>query len=208
VTSRYRLPNGGMITRLIAIAVGVALISVVIVVIVNRNRQPQAAPCAAQTTEARGVIGSEKEAYFRDGRVAARFACAGFKITVDPRGSREMLAALGPSGHGYGFAFPSSTPTAQKIQQVLKIDEKYTPFSSPMVVVTFKPIVEVLTRANVIQRATDGSSVVDIAALLDLARQSVRWDKLPGNMSRCRKEFPAGWSRFRSPTRGPRSTHC
>jgi hypothetical protein len=173
------------IIRVASIVLGVALISVVTIVIVNnRNREVRAQPCASDgpRTEVRGVIGSEKEAFFKDQRVSARFACAGLAITVDPRGSREMLAALKTPNHGYGFAFPSSTPTADKIIKELGVTEYFTPFSSPMVVATFKPIVSVLTRAKVVQQASDGSPVVDVTALLDLARQGTRWDRLPGNV--------------------------
>jgi hypothetical protein len=51
-----------------------------------------------------------------------------------------------------------------------------------MAVATFEPIVSVLTRANIIQRTSDGKQVVDVATLIDKARHSVRWDELPGNV--------------------------
>jgi hypothetical protein len=146
----------------------------------------QIAKCdlARPLTEAHGLVGSEKEGFFNDERVRREFACAGLAITVDSTGSREMPSML--SHAEYNFAFPSSSPTAQKIMDERGITERYTPFSSPMAVATFQPIVNVLTRAGIIQTATDGSPVVDIAALVDTARRSIRWDQLPGNT-----EYPA-----------------
>src|SRR5262245_52449921 len=61
------------------------------------------------------------------------------------------------------------------------VTDQFTPFSSPMAVATFKPIVTVLTGTGGLQHASDGSSVVDVAALLNLARAGTRWDELPGN---------------------------
>jgi hypothetical protein len=115
--------------------------------------------------------------------VRQEFACAGLSVKVDTTGSREMPAALGRTG--YGFAFPSSTPTAQKIMDERGITERYTPFSSPMAVATFQTIVDVLTRAGIVQTATDGRAVVDVASLLETARRGTRWDQLPGN-----QEYP------------------
>src|SRR5262249_2727587 len=134
----------------------------------------------------RGVIGSEKEPFFDDTRVLDRLRCLGFEVKVDSRGSRDMLEALGASGNGYGFAFPGSTPAAEKIMESVGTDQRIPLFSTPMVVATFRPIVAVLKRAGVIQAAADGTQVVDIARLLDLARHGTKWNELPGNT-----EYPA-----------------
>ncbi|MBB4905322.1 hypothetical protein [Actinophytocola algeriensis] len=171
-------------TRIVALAAGVVLI-IVAAVVVTRHGGSAADGCVS-AVPVRGVIGSEKEPFFDDDRVTARLACLGYEVDVDSRGSREMLDSLSQPGNGYAFAFPSSTPTAQKIQQTLEIDERLPLFSTPMAVATFRPIVAVLTRAGVIRKASDGTDVLDIAALLDLARRGVTWDRLEGNV-----EYPA-----------------
>jgi hypothetical protein len=171
-----------MIIRMLAIFTALGLIALVGWKVIERGIENEPTPCVADQLAVRGAIGSEKESFFEDERVLARFACAGLKVTVDPRGSREMLDALERDNHGYGFAFPSSTPASEKIKQDLNLVDQFTPFSSPMAVATFRPIVDALTRANVIQTASNGSQVVDIAALLDLARNGVPWERLPGNV--------------------------
>ena len=172
-------------TRIFALAVGVVLI-IVAAVIVAEHADGRAADGCESAVPVRGVIGSEKEPFFDDDRVTSRLACLGYDVAVDSRGSREMLDSLSQPGQDYGFAFPSSTPTATKIQQTLEIDDRIPLFSTPMAVATFRPIVAALTRAGVIQKASDGSDVLDIAALLGLARQGVTWDRLAGNV-----EYPA-----------------
>jgi hypothetical protein len=170
--------------RIIALVAGVVLI-IVAAVVVTREGGNAAGGCVSSVA-VRGVIGSEKEPFFDDDRVTARLACLGYDVEVDSRGSREMLDSLSQPGQDYAFAFPSSTPTAAKIEQTLEIDERIPLFSTPMAVATYRPIVAALTRVGVIQKASDGTDVLDIAALLDLARRGVTWDQLDGNV-----EYPA-----------------
>lgn len=171
--------------QVLSVVVAVVLISVVgWQIATNKFRDEPAGSCHAPEplSQVAGIIGSEKMPFFQDKRVIARFACAGVAVTVDPSGSRDMVATLRSHPRRYRFAFPSSTPTAEKVKQVTGSTDQIAPFSSPMVVATFKPIVTVLSRAGVIQRASDGSQVVDVAALLRLAREGRRWDELPGNV--------------------------
>jgi hypothetical protein len=166
--------------RVVALVVGVVLIIVAAVVVTRQRAADDASGCRTPVA-VRGVIGSEKEAFFDDQRVTDRLRCLGFDADVDSRGSRDMLDALQRGDHGYVFAFPGSTPAAQKIMATLQLGEQIPLFSTPMVVATFRPIVTALTAAGVIRKAANGTDVVDIAALLGLARNGTRWDQLPGN---------------------------
>ena len=134
----------------------------------------------AQLQTVRGVIGSEKLAFFADQRVKDVFAKHGLKVEVDPAGSRQIATAtdLDP----YDFAFPSSAPAAEKIQRDRKAARTYAPFSSPMVVATFDPIADLLTKAGVV-RDGPGYRTFDVQAYLGLVAQGTRWDQLPGNTS-------------------------
>jgi hypothetical protein len=163
--------------RITALVAGVVLIIVAAVVVTQRGKD--GANGCRTPAAVRGVIGSEKEAFFDDQRVTDRLACLGFAVEVDSRGSRDMLDSLGADA-GYAFAFPSSTPAAQKIMATLGVDEQIPLFSTPMVVATFRPIADVLTRAGVIQKAANGKDVLDIAALLGL-EEGTNWDELADN---------------------------
>lgn len=164
--------------RIIALVAGVVLI-IVAVVVVTRNEGESARGCQPGVT-VRGVIGSEKEAFFDDRRVTDRLACLGYTVEVDASGSRDMVRAL-QGDDGYAFAFPSSTPTAEKIMTELRLTERIPLFSTPMIVATFQPVVEVLRGAGVIVKTANGTEVVDVAALLTLAKEGKTWDELPGN---------------------------
>jgi hypothetical protein len=126
----------------------------------------------------RGVIGSEKQDFFRDPQVVKVFADHGLKITVDSAGSRQIATSVDLGT--YDFAFPSSAPAADKIQRERGITVKYAPFSSPMVVATFQPIAVLLAAAGIGKNGPAGWTF-DVARYLELVSKGTRWDQLRGN---------------------------
>jgi hypothetical protein len=128
-----------------------------------------------------GVIGSEKVAFFADERVREVFRAHGLELRVDPAGSRQIATTVRLDG--YDFAFPSSSPAADKLLAQHPAARTYAPFSSPLAVATFAPIVELLTQAGVV---APGSTTFDVQRYLELAAAGTRWDQLPGNTA-----FPA-----------------
>lgn len=154
----------------------VLLLAVVAVVIWGRG---DGGSEAGDVTTVRGVIGSEKQAFFTDQRVIDAFAKHGLKVEVDTAGSRQIATTVDLGK--YEFAFPSSSPAAQKIQRDRKVTTVYTPFQSPMAVATFEPIVQLLTANGVVHKGAGDYQVLDVAKYLDLAKAGTRWDQLPGN---------------------------
>jgi hypothetical protein len=132
-------------------------------------------------TTVRGVIGSEKGGFFADPAVQRVFAAHGLRLDLDPRGSRQMAATVDLSR--YDFAFPSSEPAAQALQQRRQVSTVYSPFSSPLAVATFSPIVDLLAAQGMVRRAPAGYWVLDLKAYLDAAAKGLRWDQIPGNVA-------------------------
>jgi hypothetical protein len=150
-------------------------------IVAVRNLLPAGAPgCGAATSVVRGIVGSEKEAFLRDPRVTEIFRCAGLELRIDPSGSRDMVGALKSDRGRYDFAFPASAPTALKITSMLGVNQTFRPFSSVMVVATFTDIAAVL-RANHVVEKVDGTEVILVDKLIDLARKEIRWRQLAGN---------------------------
>ncbi|MEU5262583.1 hypothetical protein [Amycolatopsis sp. NPDC021455] len=150
----------------------VLLLAVVGVIIWGDDSKPD-------LTTVRGVIGSEKQAFFTDQRVVDAFARHGVKVEVDTAGSRQIATTVDLGK--YAFAFPSSSPAAQKIQRDRKVTTVYTPFQSPMAVATFEPIVALLKANGVVRKGAGDYDVFDIGKYLELAKAGTRWDQLPGN---------------------------
>lgn len=161
--------------RLSIVLAAVLLVAVVVVIVIDQRGEGG----TGDTQVVRGVIGSEKLAFFNDRRVADAFAKHGLRVEVDSAGSRQIATSVDLGK--YEFVFPSSSPAAQRVQRDRKITAGYTPFSSPMAVATFEPIVTLLTAGGVVRNGQ-----LDVAKYLELAKAGTRWDQLPGNTT-----FPA-----------------
>ncbi|WP_433187342.1 hypothetical protein [Actinoallomurus sp. CA-150999] len=157
--------------RLISMALaGVLAVGVLIAIIEGRGSSHGAITI-------RGVIGSEKQAFFDDPQVQKAFTRNGLKVEVDSAGSRQIATSIDLKR--YDFAFPSSAPAADRIQQQRGITTKYTPFSSPMVIATFQPIAELLAREGVARHGATWT--FDMSRYLRLVARKVRWDQLKNN---------------------------
>lgn len=152
----------------VAVVLAVVLAAVVVLRVVP----------GTDTTTVTGVIGSEKAAFFADPEVEERFAELGYQVEVRSRGSRA-IATVDLSGDDFGF--PGSDPSAEHFQQVNGVDREYQPFYSPMVVLSYEPMVDALAEAGVTSRAEDGTWDLDMAAYLELAADRTRWRDLPGD---------------------------
>ncbi len=124
-----------------------------------------------------GVVGSEKLAYFGDPKVIDALARHGLRVQVEPAGSRQIATSVNLGK--YDFAFPSSEPAAETILRERNLTTKYTPFSSPMAIATFKPIVDLLTAAGVVRPGP--VPTLDMNRYLQLVDTGTQWNQLPGN---------------------------
>ncbi len=125
-----------------------------------------------------GLIGSEKQPFFQDERVQAALRRNGLDVRVQKAGSREIATAF--NLREYDFAFPAGVPAAQKIQQQYGISTSYDPFFTPMALMSWRPIAELLVQQGI---ATNegGYYLVDMVKLLPLLQNGTRWSELPGN---------------------------
>ncbi|MFI7128634.1 three-helix bundle dimerization domain-containing protein [Nonomuraea sp. NPDC050153] len=157
--------------------VAAAVVVAAVVVVVNTG-QDEPPPTPAPLTIVRGVIGSEKKAFFEDPRVQQTLAGKGVKVEVESAGSRQIATSI--DLRKYDFAFPSSAPAAESIQRRRHVNTKYTPFSSPMAIATFQPIVDLLTKAGVVkEKGTVPTFSVD--RYLGLVTAGTKWEQLSRN---------------------------
>ena len=154
-----------VLAALLAVGVGTAIVTSI--------RDQVAAKGPPPLTLVRGVIGSEKEPFFRDPAVAAVFARHGLMIKFDIAGSRETATRVDLDS--YDFAFPAGIPAAERIRRERKITAFYQPFYTPMAVGTFKPIARLLAKAGVASPLADGYWRLDMGRYLDLVGKKTRW---------------------------------
>ncbi|MEV0793216.1 three-helix bundle dimerization domain-containing protein [Kribbella sp. NPDC050459] len=173
---RHRFP-----IALPAAVAGVLVAATVATVLVVRSGDDVQAQTGQVTL--RGVIGSEKRAFFEDPDVKAALAEHGLEVRVDTAGSREIATSVDLGG--YDFAFPSSTTAAERILQPAAgrpavSGKKYSVFSSPMAIATYQPIVDLLS-ATGIAKQVDGTWYFDVRRYVDLAKANWRWTNVRGN---------------------------
>jgi hypothetical protein len=124
-----------------------------------------------------GLIGSEKDPFFKDPRVAAALKRGGFLVTVSTAGSRQIAAA---DLSKEDFGFPAGVPAAEKIRRDHGGSKAFVPFYTPMAVATWKPIVDLLATAGIVH--TSGAiTTLDVAAYMKLVDTNTRWRDLRGN---------------------------
>ena len=124
-----------------------------------------------------GLIGSEKDPFFKDPRVVAALKRGGFTVGVSTAGSRQIAANPLTDED---FAFPAGVPAAEKIRRDHAGSKAYVPFYTPMAIATWKPIVDLLTAAGVVHSA-NGVTTLDVSAYMRLVDTNTRWKDLPGN---------------------------
>ena len=131
-----------------------------------------------QTVELSGVIALDVEPFFKDPRVLKLLADNGFRLNVTRIGSRDMAQRVVAAG-GPDFLFPSGIVAANQILDAAKrvnlSGTQYTPFYTPMVIASWKPIAGILQANGLATPLTGGAYSVDLAKLVALMQAKTRW---------------------------------
>lgn len=169
--------------RVIGVILALVLIAgVAAAIIIGRSGHPSASSTGStgdkKLTLVTGVIGSEKAAFFADPEVEKIFRQHGLNVQVTTAGSRQIATTVNLKG--VDFVFPSSAPSAEKIQEKTGVSNVFAPFYSPMAIATFKPIVQILKNAGIANQDSSGIWHLNLAAYLKAVAAGTRWDQLPG----------------------------
>ena len=147
----------------------------------ERNAQEAARIEQARQVQARGLIGSEKEAFFADPRVQQALAARGITVVIEKAGSRAIAGRY--DAKAYDFGFPSGAPAAAQLKAQAKASAVFTPFYTPMVLASWRPIADILVANGIAERQGDIYYVVDLPALMDLIEKGKRWRDLKGSQA-------------------------
>lgn len=131
-----------------------------------------------QVVTVRGLIGSEKEAFFLDPKVIDALRKGGIEVHFEKAGSRTIASTADLSK--YDFVFPSGVPAATRLRQDHKSAKAYDEFFTPMVIASWKPIASLL-EANGIATNRGGYYTLDMKKYLDLVSTNKRWIDLQNN---------------------------
>ena len=127
----------------------------------------------------RGLIGSEKEDFFRDPRVVEALAKKGLTVEVEKAGSRQIATQF--KLKDYDFAFPSGAPAAEKIKRETKVNKAYEVFFTPMAVASWKMIATILEANGIVKQRDNIYYIIDMTRLLQSIAAEKRWSDLAKN---------------------------
>lgn len=131
----------------------------------------------ASVKEVKGLVGSEKEAFFADPQVQATLKKKyRLKVQAVKAGSREMAGA---DLAGYSFAFPAGVSAAEVLKKRSGAAQTYDAFYTPLAVASWEPVAGLLQRNGLVQQ-DQGVSWLDMRALLPLMQSGKRWSDLRG----------------------------
>jgi hypothetical protein len=148
---------------------------------VEKSAQAKAQIEQAKQVTLRGLIGSEKEAFFADERVQKALAALGITVTVEKAGSRAIAGRYDASR--YDFGFPSGAPAAAELRQKAKAGNVYNPFYTPMVLASWRPIAEILVANGIAERQGDIYYVIDLPGLMAMVEKGTRWRDLKSSQA-------------------------
>ncbi|MFE2874800.1 hypothetical protein ACFXG6_26200 [Streptomyces roseus] len=162
--------------RILGIALAVLLLSGVIAVALAGGKDEP----ATATKTVKGVIGSEKSAYFRDPDVVKALADKGYTVKTETSGSWAMnQLAL----KEFDFAFPSSSEPAPEIEAAAGVKGAQTtkPFFSPLVVIARSNAAKVLVDNGLATTNGRNSGTLLMGPYLKAASEDRKWQQLSGS---------------------------
>jgi hypothetical protein len=124
----------------------------------------------------RGLIGSEKETFFADARVQKALALHGITVNVEKAGSRVIAGRYDATK--FDFGFPSGAPAAQQLRSLSKASNVFTPFYTPIVFASWRPIADILVANGLAAKQGDFYFIVDLPGLMATVEKGTRWKEL------------------------------
>lgn len=108
----------------------------------------------------------------------------GLQVNYERWPSGKIAQVKDPKEFGQysDFAFPSGVQTSDKIKQSIKGSQAYNIFYSPMVIATWKPIVDIMSANNLLIK-TPQYSALDMDKFLNLMTSKTKWKELKGSES-------------------------
>jgi hypothetical protein len=134
---------------------------------------------SSQIVTVKGLIGSEKEAFFSDPKVVDALRKGGVVVQFDKAGSRTIASA---DLSKYDFAFPAGVPAATELRKNPKFQKAYDEFFTPMTIASWKTIADLLV-ANGVAKDQGGYYTLNMEAYLNLVMENKRWSDLKPNES-------------------------
>jgi hypothetical protein len=131
-----------------------------------------------QVITVRGLIGSEKEEFFKDPRVVEALRKGGVEVKIEKAGSRQIATSF--NLEEYDFVFPAGVPAAEKIRREKGVSRSFDVFFTPMTLASWRPIALIL-EANGVAEDKGAYFTLNMERFLQLMVDGRRWIDLAEN---------------------------
>lgn len=141
--------------------------------------RPELQGILGNRTKLFGFIGGEKEAFLADQDVVR--ALHGFGLDLDTRvaGSVEMVREQALLSQKPQFLWPSSSIMVEIAKQSgVKVHDDRVVLNTPIVVYSWQPVVDGLTKAGLVTVTAGGQHQLDLKALLEIVLSGTDWSKI------------------------------
>ena len=163
----------------LAVALAASVAAAVYVSATRKSTEQAAISAAAAVLDIRGMIGSEKESFFLDPRVADLLLTRHrMRVKVEKVGSREIAAR---DLKGYDFGFPAGTPASIALQKKAKARQVYPTFFTPLAIASWSKLIPVLEGEGIVTKTDGAYYISDMKRLLGLIEGGARWRDLKNN---------------------------
>lgn len=141
--------------------------------------RPELQGLLGNTTTLFGFIGGEKEAFLADRDVVQALRGYGLELESRVAGSVEMVRQQALLSQSPQFLWPSSSIMVDIARQSgVRIRNDRVVLNTPVVVYSWQPVVDGLTKAGLVTVTGDGHHQLDLKALLDAILAGTDWAKL------------------------------
>lgn len=160
----------------LALLVAIGLIGGIIMSARDKKSSDVQKQTEANTSVIRGLIGSEKEGFYRDPRVAAALLKHGLVVNFEKSGSREMAQRTDLAK--YDFGHPAGSPAAVKLQRTVKAQRTFNTYYTPMAVASWKKLIPMLEANGLVKQQEGTYYIIDMKQLLKMVADGKRWRDL------------------------------
>jgi len=165
-----------VLAPLLLVALALGLAAAIFTSIARQRSTSDAERARNAVVVVRGLIGSEKKAYFDDPRVVAILRAHDIDLQFETAGSRTMAARTDLKS--YDFGFPAGVPAAKRLIAETHAAQSFSPFYTPMAVASWRTIASILEANRIVRRDGDDFYIVDMQRLVTLMVERKRWNEL------------------------------
>jgi hypothetical protein len=153
------------------------IVAIAVTITVQKLASNSAASDKAAVTILKGMIDSEKEAFFKDAELI-QIAKDKYHIQFDTNKAGSLEMTNPQILKDQDFVFPASQIVVEKIKTEISVSASEDIFRTPLVYYSWDKVVAPLIKAGIAQKQSNGVHTLDTAQLLTLILTDKKWSDI------------------------------